>query len=92
MPARLSLVVSLVLLLLPSASRAADTGGVYNGSFRKTVAGGERRWVPLSEAAGMPLTGLARKVLARAHLLPTPARDAIVPELDSMRAQVGLAQ
>jgi A/G-specific adenine glycosylase len=40
-----------------------------------TVAGGERRWVPLGEAAGMPLTGLARKVLARAHLLPTAALD-----------------
>ena len=34
-----------------------------------TVAGGERRWVALREAAGMALTGLARKVLARAHLL-----------------------
>ena len=45
-----------------------------------TAAGGERRWVPLGEAAGMPLTGLARKVLARAHLLPTLARDAIAPE------------
>ena len=38
-----------------------------------TVAGGERRWVPLREAAGMALTGLARKVLARAHLLPAAA-------------------
>jgi A/G-specific adenine glycosylase len=45
-----------------------------------TAAGGERRWVPLGEADGMPLTGLARKVLARAHLLPTLARDAIEPE------------
>jgi A/G-specific adenine glycosylase len=36
-----------------------------------TIAGGVRRWVPLSVAAGMPLTGLTRKVLARAHLLPT---------------------
>jgi A/G-specific adenine glycosylase len=27
------------------------------------------RWVPLAEAAAMPLTGLARKVLMRAHLL-----------------------
>jgi A/G-specific adenine glycosylase len=35
-----------------------------------TVAGGERRWVELGEAAGMALTGLARKVLARARLLP----------------------
>jgi A/G-specific adenine glycosylase len=36
-----------------------------------TVPGGERRWVPLGEAAGMALTGLTRKVLTRAHLLPT---------------------
>jgi A/G-specific adenine glycosylase len=35
-----------------------------------TVAGGERRWVSLAAAAGMALTGLARKVLTRAHLLP----------------------
>jgi A/G-specific adenine glycosylase len=34
-----------------------------------TVTGGERRWVALSEAASMALTGLARKVLTRAHLL-----------------------
>jgi len=42
-----------------------------------TVAGGERRWVPLGEAAGMALTGLARKVLTRAHLLPSVPLDAI---------------
>jgi A/G-specific adenine glycosylase len=36
-----------------------------------TVPGGERRWVPLSEAGSMALTGLARKVLTRAHLLPS---------------------
>jgi A/G-specific adenine glycosylase len=35
-----------------------------------TVHGGSRRWVPLDKAAGMALTGLARKVLTRAHLLP----------------------
>jgi A/G-specific adenine glycosylase len=40
-----------------------------------TIAGGERRWVPLSEAAGMALTGLARKVLTRAHLLEGTARE-----------------
>jgi A/G-specific adenine glycosylase len=34
-----------------------------------TVAGGERRWVAFSDAAGMGLTGLARKVLSRAGLL-----------------------
>lgn len=33
------------------------------------VAAGERRWVPLVEAAAMALTGLTRKVLTRAHLL-----------------------
>jgi A/G-specific adenine glycosylase len=42
-----------------------------------TAPGGERRWVPLREAAGMALTGLARKVLTRAHLLPGTARDVI---------------
>ena len=45
-----------------------------------TVPGGQRRWVPLGEAAGMALTGLARKVLTRARLLPAPALDAIAPE------------
>jgi len=30
---------------------------------------GERRWVSLSEAEGMALTGLTRKILMRAHLL-----------------------
>jgi len=34
-----------------------------------TAAAGERRWVPLVQAAGMALTGLTRKVLTRAHLL-----------------------
>lgn len=40
-----------------------------------TVAGGIRRWVPLDHAAGMALTGLARKILKRTKLLPgkTPA-------------------
>lgn len=47
-----------------------------------TVKGGRRRWVPLSEAAGMALTGLTRKVLSRAHLLPTKALDAIAPRQD----------
>jgi hypothetical protein len=42
-----------------------------------TVTGGERRWVPLREAAAMALTGLTRKVLVRAHLLAFPAADAI---------------
>lgn len=34
-------------------------------------AAGLRQWVPLSEAGGMALTGLARKVLTRARLLPS---------------------
>jgi hypothetical protein len=34
------------------------------------VASATRRWVPLAEASNLPLTGLARKVLMRAHLLP----------------------
>ncbi len=37
-----------------------------------TVTGGERRWVPLREAAAMALTGLTRKVLKRARLTPSP--------------------
>jgi A/G-specific adenine glycosylase len=42
-----------------------------------TVPGGERQWVPVADAAEMALTGLARKVLTRAHLLTTPTMDAI---------------
>jgi A/G-specific adenine glycosylase len=34
------------------------------------VASDTRRWVSLAGAATLPLTGLARKVLMRAHLLP----------------------
>jgi A/G-specific adenine glycosylase len=44
-----------------------------------TVPGGIRRWVPLGEAAAMALTGLARKVLTRARLLPPAPLDAIAP-------------
>jgi A/G-specific adenine glycosylase len=44
-----------------------------------TEPGGERRWVPLAEAARMALTGLTRKVLARAHLLPASPLDTIAP-------------
>jgi A/G-specific adenine glycosylase len=47
-----------------------------------TVHGGERRWVPLGQAAGMALTGLARKVLTRAHLLSGTPRDAITPRTE----------
>jgi len=49
-----------------------------------TVAGGERRWVPLGEAVGMALTGLTRKVLSRAHLLPMVSLDAIAPKQDEV--------
>jgi A/G-specific adenine glycosylase len=42
-----------------------------------TVKGGERRWVPLRDAASMALTGLTRKVLKRAQLLPAVPLDAI---------------
>ncbi len=45
-----------------------------------TVAGGERRWVPLTEAGEMALTGLARKVLTRAHLLPTATQEPLLPD------------
>jgi len=41
----------------------------------RTGTGGERRWVPLSEAETMALTGLARKVLRR---VMTPSRNAAV--------------
>ena len=45
-----------------------------------TGAGGERRWVPLGEAAEMALTGLARKALGRLHLLAEEQLDAIAPQ------------
>jgi A/G-specific adenine glycosylase len=45
-----------------------------------TVKTGKRRWVPLAETATMALTGLARKVLTRAHLLPSASLDAIAPQ------------
>jgi len=46
----------------------------------RTVAGGERRWVSLREAGTMALTGLARKVLHRAGLLPVRRPDAEASE------------
>ena len=46
---------------------------------RSPSTGGERRWVPLPEAAGMALTGLTRKVLTRARLLPSAPLDMIAP-------------
>jgi len=45
-----------------------------------TVPADTRRWVPLFEAAGMALTGLTRKVLRRAQLLPTAPLDSIAPQ------------
>jgi A/G-specific adenine glycosylase len=47
-----------------------------------TVKSGARRWAPLGEAAGMALTGLARKVLTRAHLLAGTDRDAVAATTD----------
>ena len=44
-----------------------------------TVKGGKRRWVPVRQAGGMALTGLTRKVLKRAQLLPAVQVDTIVP-------------
>lgn len=44
-----------------------------------TAVDGLREWVPLLDAAGMALTGLTRKVLTRAHLLPKLPVDAIAP-------------
>jgi A/G-specific adenine glycosylase len=46
----------------------------------RTVAGGERRWVSLREAGTMALTGLARKVLRRAHLLAESNPDSEASE------------
>jgi A/G-specific adenine glycosylase len=45
-----------------------------------TVEGGERSWIPVAEAAQMALTGLTRKVLARAHLLPAPLDGALAQQ------------
>ena len=40
---------------------------------------GKREWVALDKAAQMPLTGLARKVLSLAHLLPAPRLSSPTP-------------
>jgi A/G-specific adenine glycosylase len=45
-----------------------------------TVKGGVRRWVPLREAVSMALTGLTRKVLKRAQLLPEAALDSFAAQ------------
>jgi A/G-specific adenine glycosylase len=44
-----------------------------------TVPGGYRRWIPLDEAAGMALTGLARKVLKNARVLPATVLAGLRP-------------
>ncbi len=41
---------------------------------RMTVTGGKRRWIRLEELNELPLTGLARKVLLRAHLMTADSR------------------
>jgi len=46
--------------------RTVDEGKVEDLTVRE----GRCCWVPLINASGMALTGLARKVLSRAHLLP----------------------
>jgi A/G-specific adenine glycosylase len=52
----------------------------------RTEPGGERRWVSLREAGTMALTGLARKVLNRAQLLPArPASKAASETVFSRR-------
>jgi A/G-specific adenine glycosylase len=54
---------------------------VFEGDVEAlTVLDGRRCWVPLFNAAGMALTGLTRKVLSRAHLLPVLPLDSIVME------------
>ncbi len=54
---------------------------VFEGDVeRMTIPGGQRRWVPLRAAAEMPLTGLTRKVLARARLLPAAPLKTIAPQ------------
>jgi len=40
---------------------------------------GRRRWVSVNDASGMALTGLTRKVLSRARLLPKSSRASIAP-------------
>jgi A/G-specific adenine glycosylase len=48
-----------------------------------TGSDGKREWVHLGDAANMALTGLARKVLTRAHLLPAVPLDAIAQPRDA---------
>ena len=58
--------------------RGAELAAEYIATqFALAALGGERRWVPLSVAATMALTGLARKVLKRADLFPIAQQEAI---------------
>ncbi|HEY3704696.1 MAG TPA: A/G-specific adenine glycosylase [Terracidiphilus sp.] len=43
------------------------------------AAAGDRRWVPLDTVSALPLTGLARKVLTRAHLFALPSQPGRKP-------------
>jgi A/G-specific adenine glycosylase len=45
-----------------------------------TIHEGRRRWVQLTHASGMALTGLARKILTRAHLLHAAPAQAVALE------------
>ena len=47
-----------------------------------TVDGGNRSWIPLSDTGGLALTGLARKVLARARLLPMAPLDVLAAPVE----------
>jgi A/G-specific adenine glycosylase len=49
----------------------------------------QRRWVRLEDAATMALTGLARKVLSRAKLLPAPALDGLAEQMTLARTANG---
>jgi A/G-specific adenine glycosylase len=48
---------------------------------RLTILEGRRCWVPLINASGMALTGLARKVLSRAHLLPVAPLEVLTHQM-----------
>jgi A/G-specific adenine glycosylase len=47
------------------------------------VPGEERHWVPLGEVSEMALTGLARKVLTRLHLLSAAPLEFMTPQADN---------
>jgi A/G-specific adenine glycosylase len=75
--AELRLTVRHAIMQVNYDVRVREVGPRQAGAF--TVEGGERRWVPLSEVGAMPLTGLARKILTRTHLL-SPKRQAFSPQ------------